>query len=78
MGELTIRQPQGPDYSVRRLANHFSRIAWRGGSISAKAIPIPEFGLKWTTLPNAAKLAPPCEILSETFVSSGNGLEVYT
>src|SRR5258708_32283648 len=62
-----------PDYSVRRLANHFSRIAWLGGSIVVKAIPIPEFGLEWTTLPKAARLVPPWVILSETFVPSGNG-----
>ncbi len=35
-----------PDYSFRRLASHFSRIAWLGGSISVKAIPIPELGLE--------------------------------
>jgi len=43
-----------------------------------KTMPIPEFALKRTTLPNAAKLAPPWEILRETFVPSGNGLEVNT
>ncbi|SRR6266446_4216185 len=68
----------GPDYSFRRLANHFSRIAWLGDSIVVKATPIPEFGWEWATLPEAARLVPPWVILSETLVPSGNGLEVYT
>jgi hypothetical protein len=68
----------GPDYSFRRLANHFSRIAWLGDSIVVKATPIPEFGWEWATLPEAARLVPPWVILSETLVPPGNGLEVYT
>ncbi len=68
----------GPDYSVRRLASHFSRIPWLRGSIVVKAIPIPEFGVKWTTLPRAARLVPPWVILNETFVPSGNGSVVHT
>jgi hypothetical protein len=68
----------GPHYSFRRLAIHFSRIAWLGGSISVKVTPIPEFGLEWTTLPRAAKLVPPWVILNETFVPSMNGSAVYT
>ena len=68
----------GPDYSFRRLANHFSRIALLGGSIVVKATPIPEFGLEWTTLPKAARLVPPWVSLSETFVPSGNGSVVCT
>ena len=67
-----------PDYSFRRLASHFSRIALLGGSIVVKATPIPEFGLEWTTLPKAARLVPPWIILSETFVPSGNGSVVCT
>jgi hypothetical protein len=68
----------GPHYSFRRLAIHFSRIAWLRGSIVVKATPIPKFGLEWATLPRAAKLVPPCVIFTETFVSSGNGLAVST
>src|SRR5260370_17297490 len=67
-----------PDSSIRRLANHFSRIAWAGGSIAVKATPIPEFGVEWTTLPEAARLVPPWVILSETFVPTGNGSVVCT
>ena len=73
-----VEQLGSSDYSFRRLASHFSRIALLGGSIVVKATPIPEFGLEWTTLPKAARLVPPWIILSETFVPSGNGLDVYT
>ena len=66
------------DYPLRRLASHFSRIVWLGGSIVVKPTPIPDFGLEQITLPDAARLAPPCVILSETFVPSGIGSVVYT
>src|SRR5487761_476880 len=65
-------------YSVLRLAIHFSKIAWLLGSVSVKAIPIPYFGLEYTTLPNAVRIVPPCISLSETFVPSGIGIPVIT
>lgn len=65
-------------YLDRTLSSQFSSINWLDGSISAKAIPIPYFGLEYITLPEAAKEVPPRIIRTETFVPCENGFPVST
>jgi hypothetical protein len=60
------------------LVSHESRIGRLLGSIAVKAMPIPEPGREYATLPCAWKFVPPCEILKLTFVPSGNGDGVFT
>ncbi len=46
--------------------------------MTLKTIPIPELGREYATFPKAAKLMPPCEILSLTLVPSKNEVTVST